>query len=963
MKNYIFIFTFILYIINANLAHSQARLISKNSTNDLSTPEYKSDFEDGLAVVGFRKNNDKSNVLLYGIIDLSTDLNKKNEYLIPPVLNHVRFYNDGGIKMVDFEINNKWFKGILASDIKNEFKKVFGKYPADYYIDIVRTDKEEEERKLFEKNLGSNISNADAKDELWIKFWKEIYINNKDLFLKRGEFEKSNDYEKRLTAQQDLKKNSYVEFFKIRSSMESDLKNKEENIKIAKISESIKRYDFSINMIDNYDADNETFNIEIYGEKSTSEFSMKKYVGSFTLSGAEIKTYIKENALYIFIPGQSEYELLFNGTNKFDFKKISGYSVVFNLNKNNELLNLSIHQPNGNFKAQYLKKNFTSNNVSKDKIIFQKKIHIPIDQAPDFKSNYTRVKIDAIQLLDFNLNELRFTNFEARFDNKLYQIGEQEDLSKYNSTFTSNSNFITSKITSLPKLNTSLIFQDENENNILDGDEKSFIKLFVKNDGLGLAQGVTIKTIVDNTLALEYKTDNYIGTIEPNSEKTVTIPIRGLENLTTGTRTFRIVVNETNGFNPPPTELIVSTKELIKPTLILSDFGIENTLSKLPILKQSETSKVTFRVQNNSKADAKNILFNIKMPNNIYLISGNKSLLIPEIKAGSILDIPIDIAPNSLSKNFEEIKLIYSGKYLTGDFSKNLSIESNSVASNKVVISGKEETSSNYNEVITADLNIDIENNIPLNKNINKNTIAVVLGIEKYKNVGNVSFASRDASIVKEYFNKALGIPLENIYYKINGDVTKGEMEKIFGGWIKNRVDTNTSVYIYYAGHGAPSTDQNAYLIPNDGDPNYAEETGYSLNKMYDQLGKLPTDKITVFLDACFSGQDREQKLLIKDARGLGIKTKTSAIPDKLNVFSASSNDQVSSGWPDKKHGLFTYFMLKGIQGSADNNKDKQVSYEELSNYIKLNVERQAGFLDRKQNPQSKIVNLNSKIN
>lgn len=864
MKNYIFYYIMILFILNANLVSSQEKIIPKNSINELSISVNKSDFEN---------------------------------------------------------------------------------------------------RKLEEKNLIVNINTADLVDNLWIKYWKDIYINNKDLFSKKGEFEKKNDFEKRLNAQQELKKNSYIEFLKIRSSMELEIKNKEENIKIAKISESIKMYDFSIHEIDNYDADNEIFNIEIHGKLSTSELSLKKYEGSFTVSGAIINTFVKDNALFILIPGQPEYELLTSGPHKFDFKKIIGYSVFFNLDENNELLYLSIQQPNGNFKAQYLKTNNISKDLTTDEIILYKKIQIPIEEAPNFKSNFAKVKIEAIQLLDFDLKGLRFANFQARIENKLYQIGEQEDLSKYNSSLVNNSNFVTSKITSLPKLNTNIIFQDENKNNILDGNEKSFINLIVKNEGLGLAQGVNVKIIVDNPTAIDYKSNNYIGTIVPNSEKSITIPINGLENLTSGTRNFKIIVTETNGFNPLPLEIEVSTKELVKPTLILSDFSIENTISRLPILKQSETSKVTFRIQNNSKADAKNLKFNLQMPNNIYLISGNKNIEIPEIKAGSIIDIILDIAPNSLSKNNEEIKLTYLGNYLNGSFTKNLSIESNTVASNKVVISGKEEASTNYNEVITADLNIDIENNIPLNININTNAIAVVLGIEKYKNVGNVSFASRDASIVKEYFNKTLGIPLENIYFKLNGDVTRGEMEKIFGGWIQNRVDENTNVYVYYAGHGAPSGDQNAYLIPNDGDPNYAEQTGYSLNKMYDQLGKLPTDNITVFLDACFSGQDREQNLLIKDTRGLGIKTKTSSIPDKLNVFSASSNDQVSSGWPDKKHGLFTYFMLKGIQGNADKNNDKQVSYEELSNYIKLNVERQAGFLDRKQNPQSKIVNLNNIIN
>ena len=233
------------------------------------------------------------------------------------------------------------------------------------------------------------------------------------------------------------------------------------------------------------------------------------------------------------------------------------------------------------------------------------------------------------------------------------------------------------------------------------------------------------------------------------SEKSVTIPVRALESITSGTRNFKLLINEANGFNPSPIELVISTKELIKPTLKLSEVGIENTISKLPILKQSETSKVTFRIQNDSKADAKNLVFNIQIPNNVFLLGGNKRIEIAELKAGSILDIPIDIIPNNLTNASGEFKLSYSGKYLNGTFSKNLSIESNSVASNKVVISGKEETSSNYNEVIIADLNIDIENNIPINKIINKNTIAVVLGIEKYKNVGNVSFASRDASRIE----------------------------------------------------------------------------------------------------------------------------------------------------------------------------------------------------------------------
>jgi hypothetical protein len=85
--------------------------------------------------------------------------------------------------------------------------------------------------------------------------------------------------------------------------------------------------------------------------KELAEEDVKKYVGVFTLGGAEIKTYLKEKTLYVFVPGQPEYELVSVGNNKFDFKKLPGYAVSFELNDKKELVSLTFKQPNGNFKA------------------------------------------------------------------------------------------------------------------------------------------------------------------------------------------------------------------------------------------------------------------------------------------------------------------------------------------------------------------------------------------------------------------------------------------------------------------------------------------------------------------------------------------------------------------------------------------------------------------------------------
>ena len=60
---------------------------------------------------------------------------------------------------------------------------------------------------------------------------------------------------------------------------------------------------------------------------------------------------------------------------------------------------------------------------------------------------------------------------------------------------------------------------------------------------------------------------------------------------------------------------------------------------------------------------------------------------------------------------------------------------------------------------------------------------------------------------------------------------------------------------------------------------------------------------------------------------------------EKVVVLSASAHDQISSSYPEKRHGLLTYFFLKGVGGMADSNKNRTVELGELYEYVKLNVE------------------------
>lgn len=248
---------------------------------------------------------------------------------------------------------------------------------------------------------------------------------------------------------------------------------------------------------------------------------------------------------------------------------------------------------------------------------------------------------------------------------------------------------------------------------------------------------------------------------------------------------------------------------------------------------------------------------------------------------------------------------------------------------------------------------VDID--IPISKEKKKNALAVIIGIENYRNISNVNYAYRDASFINEYFIKTIGIPEEQIYLKINEEATLGEFNKIFStnGWLEKRIKKNkTDIYIYYAGHGAPAIkEEKAFLIPFDGDPNYPIQTGYSLETMLKNLSNLNANSVTVFLDACFTGANRENEMLLADARPVSIQLKNNYV-NNVTVFSATSNNEISSSYPKNKHGLFSYFLMKGMQGEADTNKDNKLTINELFDYTKKNVSKIAGTLDREQTPQ-----------
>ena len=97
--------------------------------------------------------------------------------------------------------------------------------------------------------------------------------------------------------------------------------------------------------------------------------------------------------------------------------------------------------------------------------------------------------------------------------------------------------------------------------------------------------------------------------------------------------------------------------------------------------------------------------------------------------------------------------------------------------------------------------------------------------------------------------------------------------------------------------------------------------------------------------DACFTGDGRNAGLLA--ARTARIKPKQINLQGNMVVFSASSGDQTALPYKEKKHGYFTYYILKKLQETKGN-----ISYGDLSDYVTTNVQLETTIKIKPQDPQ-----------
>lgn len=236
-----------------------------------------------------------------------------------------------------------------------------------------------------------------------------------------------------------------------------------------------------------------------------------------------------------------------------------------------------------------------------------------------------------------------------------------------------------------------------------------------------------------------------------------------------------------------------------------------------------------------------------------------------------------------------------------------------------------------------------IDVNLPKATEPRDNTFAVIIGNEDYKYVAAVPFAARDAAIFAKYCRVTLGLPDDNIRLYTNatyGDILDAiddikTISEVYNGDIR--------VIFYYAGHGVPDeATRNAYLLPVDARSQQLK-TCYPIEKLYAELGSLKAHSVTLLLDACFSGSQRGEGMLMS-ARGVALKPRTDEPKGNMVAISAATGEETAYPYAEKRHGMFTYYLLSKLQESGGD-----VTLGELCDYVTIKVSQQSVKVNRKQ--------------
>jgi tetratricopeptide (TPR) repeat protein len=233
-------------------------------------------------------------------------------------------------------------------------------------------------------------------------------------------------------------------------------------------------------------------------------------------------------------------------------------------------------------------------------------------------------------------------------------------------------------------------------------------------------------------------------------------------------------------------------------------------------------------------------------------------------------------------------------------------------------------------------------------------TYALLVGISKYAKPDlSLQFADADADVFSKLLESPLGgaVSSDDVLLLTDAKATTAAVRNGFQDFLKRRATKNDTVVILIAGHGTVEVpgSKGAFILTYDSDPQDLDSTALPVAELQslfeEQLSRVR--RVLLFVDVCKAGTigTIHNTSINSDVQRLG------DVQGDLFGLLASRPREVSLEGPQYGggHGAFSYFVIKGLEGAADANKDGIVDANELIQYVSNQVPMAT---DNKQHPR-----------
>src|SRR5206468_2242106 len=206
---------------------------------------------------------------------------------------------------------------------------------------------------------------------------------------------------------------------------------------------------------------------------------------------------------------------------------------------------------------------------------------------------------------------------------------------------------------------------------------------------------------------------------------------------------------------------------------------------------------------------------------------------------------------------------------------------------------------------------------------------AVIVGAGRYDNraIPPLRFAAADAEAMYKTLVEVAGFKRENVILmteRTERKPTLRNLRQVLGTFLARAPKKEDTVVIFFAGHGAPEVDPRGaerdglakYLVPVDADPDDLYATALPMEEIRTIFERIEAERVVVFLDTCYSGAAGGRTFAAKGVRAGAVDE---LFLDRLGrakgraIITASRPSEVSLELAELGHGIFTYYLTRGL--------------------------------------------------